>query len=303
MILRWLPILAPAILGIIISIVYNQSNFANPVLVLRMELSVLIFILGILLSSFAAIGLLINDWIERRHIQSLVEAAKERRRFLSRLDHELKNPLTAILAALANLSSAVSTPDQERSIHSIETQMSRMRTLVGDLRKLADLETRAIELAPIETDKLLQENFKLIKERDEAQRRLWTLSIPQAPWPLPAVLADRDLLFLAVHNLIDNALKFTNAGDTIELRAFEDDTNVVIEVADTGPGIPEDELPRVWEELYRGDSARGISGSGLGLALVRAIIHRHNGKVTVRSRPGQGTVFSMQLPTVEVTKQ
>jgi hypothetical protein len=63
MILRWLPILAPAILGFIISIAYNQSNFANPVLVLRMEMSVLIFILGILLSSFAAVGLLINDWI------------------------------------------------------------------------------------------------------------------------------------------------------------------------------------------------------------------------------------------------
>jgi two-component system OmpR family sensor kinase len=303
MILRWLPILAPAILGFIISIAYNQSNFANPVLVLRMEMSVLIFILGILLSSFAAVGLLINDWIERRHIQSLVEAAKERRRFLSRLDHELKNPLTAILAALANLRSAGSSQDQERSIYSIETQMSRMRTLVGDLRKLADLETRAIELAPIETGKLLQENFELIMERDEAHRRAWTLSIPQAPWPLPAVLADRDLLFLAVHNLIDNALKFTNAGDTIELRAYEDDANVVIEVADTGPGIPEEELPRVWDELYRGESARGISGSGLGLALVRAIIHRHNGKVTVRSRAGQGTVFSMQLPAVEVTKR
>jgi two-component system OmpR family sensor kinase len=303
MILRWLPILAPAILGLIISTLYNQSAYSNPVIVLRMDLSVFIFIFGILLSSLAGIGLLVNDWVERRHIQSLVEAAQERRRFLSRLDHELKNPLTAILAAMANLRSAESDKEREQSIYSVETQMSRMRTLIGDLRKLADLETRAIELEPVETAQILQENFKLIKERTEASQRAWNLSIPQAPWPLPAVLADRDLLFLAVHNLIDNALKFSNPGDTIELRAYEDSSNVVIEVADTGPGIPEDELPQVWNELYRGASARGVPGSGLGLALVRAIVNRHHGKVTVRSRSGQGTVFSIQIPAADVTKR
>lgn len=303
MILRWLPILAPAILGFILSVIYNRSQFSNPVIVLRMDLSVFIFVLGILLSVFAAIGLLLNDWIERRHIQNLIEAAHERRRFLSRLDHELKNPLTAILAAMANLRSAATDEERERSTQSIEAQMSRMRTLVGDLRKLADLETRAIELEPIETTRLLQENIKLIQERPEAQQRAWNVSIPQAPWPLPSVMADRDLLFLAVHNVIDNAIKFTHPGDTIELRAYEDGTSVVIEVADTGPGIPEQELGEVWNELYRGQAARGVPGSGLGLALVRAIVSRHNGNVTVRSRSGQGTVFSIQIPTADVTKK
>ncbi len=303
MILRWLPILAPAILGFIISIAYNQSNLANPMLVLRMDLSVFAFVLGLFLSVIAAVGLLINDWVERRHVQSLVQSAQERRRFLSRLDHELKNPLTAILAAMANLRNAEEAGDQEQSILSIETQMGRMRTLVGDLRKLADLETRAIELEPVETGKVLQENYSYIQEMPEAQQRVWNLSIPQAPWPLPPVLADRDLLFLAVHNLIDNALKFTHPGDTIELRAYEDSAQVIIEVADTGPGIPEVELPQVWDDLYRGESARGVPGSGLGLALVRAIVKRHNGKVTVRSRAGQGSVFSIQIPTAEVTKR
>ncbi len=303
MILRWLPILAPAVLGFLISVFYNQSEYENPVLVLRMDVSVVIFVLGLFLSGIAGVGLLINDWIEGRHIQSLVEIAKERRRFLGRLDHELKNPLTAILAALANLRSAESADEREQSVVSIEAQMSRMRTLVGDLRKLADLEVREIELSPIDTAKLLQETYELIQEQEEAQTRAWTLSIPQAPWPLPYVMADRDLLFLAVYNLIDNALKFTHPGDTIELRAYEDDTSVMIEVADTGPGIPEGDLPRVWEELYRGESSQGIPGSGLGLALVRAILLRHKGDVTVRSRPGQGTVFSMQLPTADVTKR
>src|SRR5262249_10324538 len=97
-------------------------------------------------------------------------------------------------------------------------------------------------------------------------------------------------------NLLDNAIKFGRAGDRVELRASEDGATVVVEVADTGPGIPETDLPHVWEELYRGQGARAVPGSGLGLALVHAIIQRHGGQVSVRSRAGQGTVFTVRLP-------
>ena len=85
------------------------------------------------------------------------------------------------------------------------------------------------------------------------------------------------------------------------MRAFEDADMVIVEVADTGPGIPEAEVPYVWQELYRGRGARGVPGSGLGLALVRAITERHGGQVTIRSRLDQGTVVTMKLPTGEVT--
>jgi two-component system OmpR family sensor kinase len=80
------------------------------------------------------------------------------------------------------------------------------------------------------------------------------------------------------------------------VRAFEESSHVTVEVADTGPGIPEADVPHVWDELYRGVDARGIQGSGLGLALVRAIVERHNGRVNLRSRSGEGTVFSVRLP-------
>ncbi|MGQ9554816.1 MAG: sensor histidine kinase [Anaerolineae bacterium] len=92
------------------------------------------------------------------------------------------------------------------------------------------------------------------------------------------------------------ALKFSRPGDTVEVRAFEDGASVNIEVADTGPGICEEELAHVWEELYRGQAARGTPGSGLGLALTRAIIERHSGQVALRSRVGQGTVVTLRLP-------
>ena len=80
------------------------------------------------------------------------------------------------------------------------------------------------------------------------------------------------------------------------MRAFEDGASVAIEVADTGPGIPEDEERHVWQELYRGNSARGVAGSGLGLTLVRAVVDRHGGDINLRSRSGQGTVITVRLP-------
>jgi signal transduction histidine kinase len=101
---------------------------------------------------------------------------------------------------------------------------------------------------------------------------------------------------LAFYNLVDNALKFTGPENPIEIRAFEDGRSLLVEVADTGPGIPPDELPRIFEELYRGTNARGFEGSGLGLALVQRVIARHGGAVSVRSRPGQGSVFTVRLP-------
>jgi two-component system OmpR family sensor kinase len=171
------------------------------------------------------------------------------------------------------------------------------------LRKLADLETRSLEHAAVDMTELLRENYELLKAKIPTAARNLNISVPQAPWPLPSISGDRDLLFLAVHNLLDNALKYTREGDTIELRAYEDGSELVVEVADTGPGIPQDEQADVWNELFRGQGARGVAGSGLGLALVRSIVIRHGGSVNLRSRPGQGSVFTLRLPTGDVAKR
>jgi len=235
-------------------------------------------------------------WVERTKQATITSANDERRRFLRRLDHELKNPLTAIRAGLANLSESPSDEARREALSSVETQTLRLSRLSSDLRKLAELEVRLVEHSPVDVPALLQEAFRMAQEQPGAAERHLNLSIPQAPWPLPNIQGDADLLLLAVHNLLDNALKFSRPGDTLELRALEDGAEIVIEVADTGPGIPEEEQPHVWEELYRGEAGRGIPGSGLGLALVRAIAERHNGRVTLRSRLGQGTLFSLRLP-------
>jgi len=227
-------------------------------------------------------------------------AAEDRRRFLLRLDHELKNPLTAIRAGLANIEQADAMATAGTSagtaLASVSAQANRITRLLGDLRKLADLETQEIEAAPVDLPSLLHEVEEAIGAIPSAGERVIRVNVPQAPWPLPLIEGDRDLLFIALQNLVANAVKFSAPGDTVEVRASEDGNWLLLEVADTGAGIPEDEIGEVWHELARGRAARSLPGTGIGLALVRVVVIRHGGQVAIRSRDGQGTVVSIRLP-------
>ena len=295
---RWLVIIAPAALGAGLALYFFLSFDLNHdhIVYLRADLGSLSLLLGLGLSGLTGLVFTLVGWADRTRQRANAAAAEERRRFLRRLDHELKNPLTAIRAGLANLAELPSGKARQETLAGVEAQALRLSRLSADLRKLAELEVRLVEHSPVDIPALLREAFSMAQEQPRAAERHLNLSIPQAPWPLPNVRGDPDLLLLAVHNLLENALKFSRPGDTLELRAFEDGAGIVIEVADTGPGIPEEEQPHVWEELYRGEAGRGIPGSGLGLALVRAIAERHYGRVSLRSRLGQGTVFSLRLP-------
>lgn len=292
---RWTLALLPAFAGGAISLWLNATNRA-PLYRVTIDLGTLLFALGIFLSAVISAILYCRTSTARARQETVAAASQDRRRFLRRLDHELKNPLTAILAGLANVSIADGAEAQRPAVDSVTAQANRLRALVTELRKLSDLETRELEREPVDMTELLEEVFALAQDHPRAADRDLTLAVPRAPWPLPTVSADRDLLFLAVYNPLDNALKFTQPNDTIELRAAEDDGEVVIEIADTGPGIPEDEIPQVWDELYRGEDARGVPGSGLGLSLVRAIVKRHGGEAGIRSRSGQGTLVTLRLP-------
>ncbi|HVM71448.1 MAG TPA: HAMP domain-containing sensor histidine kinase [Anaerolineales bacterium] len=295
---RWLVTAAPGVIGVGLALYFFLSYDArhDHIVYLRADLGTLSLLFGLGLSVLALLGYALLDWAEKTRQQAANAAAEERRRFLRRLDHELKNPLTAIRAGLANLTESPSDEARREALTSVEAQTLRLSRLSADLRKLAELEVRLVEHSPVDVPALLHEAFSMAQEQPGAAERHLNLSIPQAPWPLPHIQGDPDLLLLAIHNLLDNALKFSRPGDTLELRAFEDGAEIVIEVADTGPGIPEDEQPHVWEELYRGVAGRGIPGSGLGLALVRAIAERHAGRVSLRSRLSQGTVFTLRLP-------
>ena len=293
---QWWWALAPITLSIIVALTI-LANAGQPAIYLQADLWVLVVGIGLVLST--GIMLLIGYQAKIKSVRSAVSTkfSEDRNRFLHRLDHELKNPITAILAGLANLSVAKTVADHSNSLRSVQSQVGRLRRLIAELRKLSELETRPLELEIIDLTVFLEDVFELAKDGPNAGARNLTISLPRAPWPLPSIRGDRDLLTLAIHNLLENAIKFTQPGDTIELRAFEDGTHAVIEIADTGPGIPKDEQGFIWEELYRGKNAHGIPGSGLGLALVKAIILRHKGEIGLRSRSGKGTVFNIRLPS------
>lgn len=291
----WLALI-PLLIGLIAGIILNLPQTPNPLIYLRADLVAVVAISGLALSTIIALIVYIKSQIDMMVETTQEEAFQERRRFLSLLDHELKNPLTAIMAGLANLNAGDSSP----TLKSVENQVQQLSRLVTDLRKLSDLETRPMDMTMVDLPELIEDVFELSKSRVGDEKTI-TLSMPQAPWPLPELMADRDLLFLAVHNVIDNAIKFTENGDTIEIRASEDGNRVQIEVADTGPGIPAEELDQVWTELFRGKGARGIPGSGLGLALVQGIIRRHGGTVAIRSQLDKGTLITLSLPVRAVT--
>jgi two-component system, OmpR family, sensor kinase len=219
-----------------------------------------------------------------------------RRRLFQRLDHELKNPLTIIRLGVANLHQGTNlTPDQSDSIERIDQQTQRLQRLVANLRLLSELEASGIECKPVPIKELLEEAISLSVEAADRHRDI-SLHMQHAPWPVNAVLGDRDLLVLAFRNLLDNALKFTREGDRVEVRVMEDGRMAVVEVADTGVGIPSEDIPLIFEELYRGQNARGLPGSGLGLRLVQGVLALHEGSIQVRSKPNQGTVFIVRIP-------
>ncbi len=289
-------LLLPLLIGLILAITWQSGLFHNPVLFVRIDLGSLLLTLGATTSLISVAVALLRSHDRRQTELSLQRAnqvrAETHRRFIGRLNHEIKNPLTAIRAGLANADSR----HNAAALASVHTQVDRLARLSADLRKLADLETVPLEMERVDLCRLLDELMDTARERPDAPYYHLRLNLPQAPWPVPPIVGDRDLIFLALHNLVDNAMKFSGHGATVEIRAFEDGSMDAVEIADTGPGISDEDLPHLGEELYRGQTAMGVEGSGLGLALVRAIVERHGGTVNIRSRVRQGTVVALRFP-------
>jgi two-component system OmpR family sensor kinase len=299
---RWVLALLPAVAGAVVWATIRLGTLADPRL--GVSLSALrsdwLLTPGLLVSLLACAALLLvggrdTRWRRRLDEQSAA-AAQDRRLLLSRLDHELKNPLTAMRAALANVSASPTGTDQDAGLRSIEAQVLRLSRLTGDLRKIVDVGRADVDGRPVDVAALLEEAMEIAREQPAAAERSLGLDLPRAPWPLPQVRGDWELLSLALLNLVDNAMKYTAPGDRIEVRARESAGWVVVEVADTGPGISPEDLDHIWEELYRSAEARSVPGSGLGLALVRAVVERHGGSVDIETRLGSGTVMRVQLP-------
>ena len=292
----------PLLIGTVVSLAAPEMWNPVPVLVFKIDVGMVAFVAGLLLTLF-----LLSFWVGSRRAESRARRSIEdtlnqtelgRRRFLRRLDHEMKNPLTGLRAALVNLQEAQSKDERIRAAENAKRAQERLTSLLNDLRKLSDLDERQIERERVDVPDLLNDVVDAAKSNPLHGKRNINLFVTQVPSPFPCVIGDRDLLVLAMYNLVDNALKFTSAQEPVEVRALEDGKAIVVEVADSGGGIAAEDLPKIFEELYRGSNARGIEGSGLGLALVGRIVDLHGGQIEVRSRQEnpRGTVFTVRLP-------
>jgi two-component system OmpR family sensor kinase len=290
----------PAMLPILSSVDFGVAAFVFGMTIRNSMIAAFVF--GFLIT---AASLTYYYW-DRRHIRQaqimyadyLEEVERKRRQFLRRLDHEIKNPLTGLRAALVNLREAQADEERSRALGNASHAVERLTRLLTDLRKLSDLEERTIERYPVNVPELLEDVVEAVRTVPAYAGRNINLLVTKVPSPFPTITGDRDLLVQAVYNLVENALKFTSANDSLEVRALEDGKAIVIEVADSGAGIPTEDLSKIFEELYRGSNARSTEGSGLGLALVHRIAVLHGGGVGVRSSQTEprGTVFTLRLP-------
>jgi two-component system OmpR family sensor kinase len=297
---KWLWILLPAGLGLAGVMLLIRVSFIDTTLLFPEDFDVLIILFGLSLTIFAAITLILKEVMDRLRQQSIERARKEtyaeHHRFLQRLDHELKNPLTALRAGMSSLALTLSDESQHQLVQTMEAEVLRLTRLVTDLRKLAELESISLDARAINVRDFFAEVVELEYEHIHSGSRQFILKMQPETLQMSRFIGDQDLLLLAMHNLLDNAFKYTRPGDQVGLYVVVEQGDLVIRVWDTGVGIPHSEAPHVWEELYRGTNTVDIPGSGIGLALVKAIVEHHYGTTHLQSQLNEGTTVTLRLP-------
>jgi len=218
------------------------------------------------------------------------------REALDNVAHELRTPLTRLrgTAELALEGGADAQKCRDALLDSME-ETDRVLTMLNTLMDISEAETglMKLDLEKFPLAGLVGEVVELFEFVAEEKHILVQPSIPAG---LSAV-ADRSRLRQVLVNLVDNALKYTPDGGRVDISAESVAGEVAITVRDTGAGIPAGEIPRIWERLYRGDRSRAKRGLGLGLSLVRAIVQAHGGRIDLQSSVGQGSTFTIHLPT------
>lgn len=229
-------------------------------------------------------------------VQQVQSSQQAMRDFVANVSHELRTPLTSIQGyAQALLDGTAKQP--ERAAQVIHDEAARLGRLVTGLLDLAKLDSRqaGLQRSPVDLAQLLRTvEDRLRLAADERQIEVQT-QIDR----LPVVIGDGDRLAQVFTNLLDNALKHTPEGQAVKLSAESGNGWISVHVDDSGEGIPEEELPRIFERFYRLDKSRAGGadrGAGLGLAISREIVQAHGGTLTAKSIPGRGSRFTVRLP-------
>ncbi|MCR4288322.1 MAG: ATP-binding protein [Deltaproteobacteria bacterium] len=240
------------------------------------------------------IGLIIflQDITEEKRVETI------KKDFVANVSHELRTPLASIKGYSETLLDGAAEDENtlREFLRVIDRHATRMSRLIDDLLTLSKLESHeeAIESSPVDVRELILATAAGFEKQARDKSITIRSSIPES---LPKALGDRYRLEQVVVNILDNAIKYTPSGGNVTLSASRQDGFIRIDVADTGIGIPKEDIPRIFERFYRVDKARSreLGGTGLGLAIVKHIIQGHGGRLNVESAPGKGSTFSFML--------
>ena len=229
-------------------------------------------------------------------LEALKEVDRTKNKFFANISHELRTPLTLILAPVQELRNQISDESEQRYLDTVQRNAERLLRLIDDLLDLSRLDARGLRLNVAEVDlgMIATSVYEASRATASSANKSFEISID----PAPPVYGDAHRLEIVITNLVGNALKYTPAGGAIALSVEQADRGVAVTVSDTGPGIPEEDLPFIFDRFYQvsGAGRRRHDGVGIGLALARELVHLHGGQMQVSSVLGEGTSFSFCLP-------
>jgi len=237
-----------------------------------------------------------------RDVSRDVEINRAKSAFVSIVSHELRTPMTAMKGHVSLMQREVVGPitaEQRSSLEVIRNNIDRLSRLVDDLLDISRIETGRVRLSlePVSLDEAVSDVTHTLSARLRERGHDLEMRVPGG---LPRVRVDGSRLTQILTNLIGNAIEYTPTGGKISVSARADDLFAVVEVSDTGVGIPPEEQERVFENFFRGDNpvVRDAKGTGLGLPIVQSLVEMHGGRIWLQSDgvPGHGTTFSFTLP-------
>lgn len=251
------------------------------------------------------LGVTFREMSERiiQQVKQLQHNDTSRRELVANVSHDLRTPLASLQGYLETLALKGAQLNEEEKRHYINIayqHSERLRKLISELFELSTLENQGARLhfEPFSMSELIQDVSQKFQLEAKTKNLQLTTRIPAQP---AFVSADIGLIQRVLENLIENAIKYTPPGGQIGISLMHGNNRVATSISDTGHGIPEADLPHIFERFYRVDKHRDEDGTGLGLAIAKRIMQLHNSSIDVASRPNAGTTFSFHLPSADLS--